>query len=389
MELFTKLQNLEKNFYKSSPGFKKYFKYIFLTIFVLNCLPAFPMRVGIMRFLRDIIFNNRLYVTLIDGIVGFLTLLVYRFEIKKYINEHDKLVESQGNAASKITHSIRDFAKKIHIENLVDRIASRDLAYSLLAFVIVCTGTALMAMSLGKFDFMDDEYEVLAAAKGFMETGTFYKWDWIEDKSGAATDCVDIDVDCEYTRAWIHTIMVAASYVVFGVSEWASRVISIFWGMIFLISSYFFTKRFTKDNRLSILVLILLALHPRFIEIFRTVRMYAVLLPAFILLTYYVYRFFTSEGEIILKNKKIASWIKQNLGFNYFIGLILFFLIIFNYLVHINSLIILPVMIIFSVFLAIYEKKRRNYILLFMGAIATIVAILLIENFPARFSEIH
>lgn len=245
--------------------------------------------------------------------------------------------------------------------------------FSLGLMMIVILAFFIFSYHLGSYDFQSDEYQVVGAAAGYYYTGHFYSWDWLNNKP----ICNDLSNDsCVYTRAWPHSFLIAQSYKIFGISEWSSRIVSVLFGLIFIISTYFITRYFTESKFVSLLTIFIFTFNLSFINLFRYVRMYAVLLPIFLILFYLFYRGITEKNKIHFKPERLNNFINKNLNFNYlflFFALILLYL---NYLIHINSLIILPVLFLFIIYLAIFKRERKYIICSLIGLWGSLIVFL-------------
>ncbi len=214
-----------------------------------------------------------------------------------------------------------------------------------------------LSYNLGSRDFYQDEFQVVSTAEGYFRSGTFYQWDYINNKLS----------DSLYDRAWPHSWMIAQSYRLFGISEWSSRIISVLFGVFFVITFYFITNYFTQNKLVAILSVLCSLLHPELIRLFRYARMYAVLIPIFIILFYCLFRFFTEENRYNFKN--LTPFINKNINYNYFYLLPCLILIVFNYLIHINSFIIFPIVYLFILCLANFLQTRKYIIPAIVGAV--------------------
>ncbi|MFW6233369.1 MAG: ArnT family glycosyltransferase [Nanoarchaeota archaeon] len=234
--------------------------------------------------------------------------------------------------------------------------------YSIGLILIVLIGFFIFSYNLGEHEFREDEFQVVDAATGYLYTGEFYKWNWLENKSGKDTDCIEKDKFCKYDRAWIHTWLVSKSFKIFGISEWSARIISVIFGLFLLIIIYFFSKKFFGNKSLSIIISLLFALNPNYIVFFRYTRMYALLIPAFLLMIYFLYK------VIEEKKKDLKYWV------------ILIILIYINSKIHINSLFIIQSVIIFLFFNNLLLKKYYKYLMWVIIGVIPILMILILKQ---------
>lgn len=252
------------------------------------------------------------------------------------------------------------------ISRAADWVAKQHL---LIMLLLVVVGAALLFFRLGEHDFYEDEFQVISAAAGFLHSGEFQSWDWIGSQVTGSI----------YDRAWPHTWLIAQSFRVFGVSEWSARLVSALFGVGFLIGLYFFARYFA-NIQVALLSLLSAAFYLTFINIFRKTRMYAMLLPIFLLLTYLIYRGLTGDWVPKTKIKFLDKFLQKYLNFDY--RYILFALPIFflNYHIHLNSLVIVLATFIFICWMAIVEKSSKYRVLVWLG-LAGLLGLLLVDLF--------
>jgi hypothetical protein len=166
--------------------------------------------------------------------------------------------------------------------------------------------------------------------------------------------------------------MIAQSYRVFGISEWSSRIVSILFGLLLIASSYFIVKFFTESKNIALLTTLSFTFYSSYINFFRYTRMYAVLVPIFFILVYLLYRGITEENNVNFRVKKVNDFINKNLNFNYIYLFLALIMLYFNYLIHINSIIIVPVTFLFVIYLAIFKRERKYVISSIIGLIGLI-----------------
>ena len=109
--------------------------------------------------------------------------------------------------------------------------------YPLSLLGVLILSTFVFSYNLGR-DFFEDEYPVIAAAYGYVQTGDFFSWNWIEERP--EDPGLDRSGGGYYPRAWPNTALVALSYSLFGVSEESSRIISVLFSIIFIGTSIIF-----------------------------------------------------------------------------------------------------------------------------------------------------
>lgn len=244
----------------------------------------------------------------------------------------------------------------------------------LIVLLLVIIGAGLLFYRLGEHDFYEDEFQVIGAAAGFLNSGEFYSWDWVGNQVTGSV----------YNRAWPHTVLIAQSFRLFGISEWSARLVSALFGVGFLIGLYFFSKHFT-NKKAALLSLFSSAFYLTFITIFRKTRMYAMLLPIFLLLTYLIYKGLTGDWVPTTKMKFLDKLLHNYLNFDYryvILALPVFYL---NYHVHLNSIVIVLATYIFVCWMAILDKSKKYRVLVWLG-LGGLLALLLVNqlNLPIR-----
>jgi len=300
-------------------------------------------------------------------IFGFLVFYFNKEEIEK---ETEKEKAEEELAEEK---RYQEFGNKFPTINKIPlfrnfiRWCYKEGGYGVGLVILVIVSVFILTYQLGYYEFKEDEFQVVDAAVGYYHTGSFYKWDWLQNKSGQYTDCIKEDIHCHYTAAWPHTWLIAQSYKIFGISEWSSRLVSVLFGLIFILLVYFVTKYFTGMKDVSFLSAFAVAFYHSFIDLFRYTRMYAVLIPIFLVLFYLLFRAITEKNKIDFKLKILNEFIKKNLDFNYGLLIAALIFLVFNYLIHINSLIILPVLLFFLVYLAVFRKEKKYVIASLLG----------------------
>lgn len=257
-----------------------------------------------------------------------------------------------------------------------DRLATvnrRTLVYILVALTFL--SAVLRFGGIGSEDFHDDEFLGMSTAVGYTETGDYVRWQWSTDGPGS-----------EYDRAWPHTWLIAQSINLFGLSEASARFPSALLGMFFVLLLYPITKSLTAHRGYAMAVVAIAAISPFYIDMAQWVRMYAILLPSFLILAWTSYRTIAYQppplpGQIPYPVKYVRS-IPIHFGFAV-LSLILLWL---NYELHINSLIIGPAILLF---LAIAHKLYddlpvvRRYVAFASIVLLSLFAIILFTDlFP-------
>jgi hypothetical protein len=144
---------------------------------------------------------------------------------------------------------------------------------------ILLVAAYLRLGNLGVSSFWVDELDFVYAAKSEMETGEPLL------NSGYA-----------YPRAMLYTYSIIASFKLFGISEFSSRLSSAIFGIVCVWLMYVVGKGWF-NARVGMLSALFLALSPFAIGWSRTARMYTLFQLLFIAAAYLLYRGFESENE--------------------------------------------------------------------------------------------
>jgi hypothetical protein len=130
------------------------------------------------------------------------------------------------------------------------------------------------------FDFSNDEFQVVDTAYGYLQTGRLIKWNF----------CAGRLSSLEYLRAFPHTWLVAQAIDLLGMNEWATRLVSVLFGVATVLLGYAIACTFIRDKRYVFLLMVGLILHPDLSKLFKITRMYSMLVPFFLALFICVHR---------------------------------------------------------------------------------------------------
>ena len=296
--------------------------------------------------------------------LGFLTIYAKKDFILSELETEERNEElNERKRYNNFPHKFPRLNKNPITRPVARWIYKEGVVYLIGLMIIVIIAAFLLLHNLGSHDFREDEFLVINAASGYYHKGTFYSWNWITDNAS----------NFEYTRAWPHTWLIAQSYKVFGISEWSSRFFSVVFGLLFLIISYFFFKFFLDSKKIALLICLVFSLYPSYIDIFRYARMYALLLPFYMTLSLFCFLSITKKNNITFIKKSFKYF-----DFNIKYVLISIILLIIVYNIHINAFVIMPILLIFSIYLAISTRETRNLLLLCIGVISLLLSIILI-----------
>lgn len=273
-------------------------------------------------------------------------------------------IEQERSAAlaqARVEHFIRVFPaiSNIPVLGYVVRYVRREgWPTMLVLFFLTILSASLILYALAYRDLYEDEYQVVSAATSYYTEGTFYKWNWIRSESAQATGCQESDSTCHYTRAWPHTWLIAQAYHIFGISEWSSRIVSALFGILFVPLLYITSRFFTESRSVALAVTAAAVLYPSYLSLFRYARMYAVLLPLFLLLTLVTYHTISVSSVRENVSSAIGRFLSKNLRVRYFAAFIAIMLLLLTATIHINALIIVPSTIAFCIAMMCITRER-------------------------------
>src|SRR3989344_1230660 len=259
--------------------------------------------------------------------------------------EKEWVKKIQQNAASLIAFSpLYQYSDKNREQKEAKYIRAEKICHGLALTIIVTISAIALFYNLGGRDFWEDEHQVISAAAGYYHAGEFVRWNWIKKD----VVCADRTSECVYDRAWPHSWLIAQSYKLFGISEWSSRVVSALFMLLTTSGVYFFAKFFTENKHVALVSAFAVAIHPNLVIIGRYTRMYALLIPLFLLLAYLIFKA-----------------VSRKIHYGYALGAAAILAI--GYLIHINILIVLPAAFLFVVYLAATTQKKEHIALSLLG----------------------
>ena len=233
--------------------------------------------------------------------------------------------------------------------------------YFSIALVVLLISALMIFYKLGYYNLGVDEPLLFNAARGFNTHGFAY-------------------FETGYNRAWVNSVFIGFSMRLFGETEWAARIPAAVMGLVFVFTSFYVFTKGWKNRYLALLIPLLCLMNDRFLYQFRIVRMYAFLIPLFLISMYLLYRLLTSEKGIKLKKdtfQKVAllynEWVKLDIKY------VIAFAIMIPLLVHFHklSLIILPIVLISVLALTLLTREKKyisaSIIVLFTGSLAYIL----------------
>lgn len=126
-----------------------------------------------------------------------------------WINRHRIATAIPPTASKKAVKTLTSKEKWLIWPWLYQKWQKEPLVYRYILAGLLVIGSVIYCYDLDYYDWLPDEPLVVSAAKGYVETGSFTRWDFWMNQPGTE----------KYERAWPHTWLVAQSIRFFGLSE--------------------------------------------------------------------------------------------------------------------------------------------------------------------------
>jgi len=192
---------------------------------------------------------------------------------------------------------------------------------------------------------MDETY-ALHVGGGILQTGDLLKWDFVNKCSFG-----------EYGRAWIFYTITAFFYKVFGINIIVARAVSAVCGVLFVPIIYYIFRKFYSRNQ-TILSTLVICFNPSIIIIFRTARMYSLVLCVSMALIYCCFKAIVT-GNKFKHNNCLTRWIKGNFDYNIKYLAATLVLLFVSYIIHINTIILVIGFALFVIIQAVSTKEKK------------------------------
>ncbi len=228
--------------------------------------------------------------------------------------------------------------------------------------LILAIGAFLIFYRLGYFDIWEDENLVINAAVGVTEKGYSYFADG-------------------YSRAQLHTMLIAGLFELFGPSEFIGRLPSAIFGVLFIALCFYVFSRWYGLVWLALLLPLICLMNDRFLLLFRYMRMYALLIPVFLAGVYIFHmtidRFQQPLSLMQDKAEKRKTY-----------GLVLLSLLCILLLAHLHklSMIVLPVFGLYIIYLGLVYRTKVQ--MRFLSVIAVGVVVMLFLTFIVQWEPL-
>lgn len=224
------------------------------------------------------------------------------------------------------------------------------------------------------FTFLD-EYPTFDVAAGFAKTGKFCFWDFHHQ----------VLTDESYTRAWPHTVLLGLWFHIFGINVVAGKTLSAVFGVLFVLSLCYITKKIYENYYISLLSCLFVMTNSTVITVFRQIRMYSLWLLVTLWLIYFIYRMLTVKPDYSETNLIGRFW-RKKLNFSIKCIIASTVLLVLGYYTHINTLAIGVGACLFFLFLLLFKREKRYFtitiIIVLMGLAMVILLPWLIRVNP-------
>lgn len=199
------------------------------------------------------------------------------------------------------------------------------------------------------FTFLD-EYPTFDVAAGFAKTGKFFLWDFHHQEL----------TDQSYTRAWPHTVLLGIWFRIFGISVVAGKALSAVFGVLFVLSLFYITKKIYNNYYISLLSCLFAMTNSTVIIVFRQIRMYSLWLLLMIWVGYFAFQVLSERWDLLGKNKFCIIY---NSYFAFPIKYIVLFFsfLAISYYVHINTLIVGVGILCFFLYCLLIKREKRYF----------------------------
>ncbi len=156
---------------------------------------------------------------------------------------------------------------------------------------IVVVAAVLRLWNLGTVPFRADEFLDINATVGYARTGVWQAWD---HNMGAVSTRINPESD---VRAWPYRIQVAQIFHVLPPTEAVARSVSVVWGIITVLVVYLVATSLTRRREIGLIAAALWAVSVSGIEMSRTLRMYAMFAPVYLLFSWMVFLSLERDGR--------------------------------------------------------------------------------------------
>lgn len=158
-----------------------------------------------------------------------------------------------GSATSKYTKLMDTIEPKRKEKRTEPNFSVTGRRYTLALIASIVVFVVAVAPRLSQ-PLSGDEVHQFNTAVGFLKTGTFWQWNFIDQEPFIS-----------YERGWPSTMAMVVSMKTFGINEAAARLPSVIFGIGSIILTYLLARLVTASRIVALLAALFLAVHPWFI----------------------------------------------------------------------------------------------------------------------------
>ncbi len=214
---------------------------------------------------------------------------------------------------------------------------------------ILFLGIFLRIYKLDYLSLKADEHIGVRIAYGHNQTGQWKFWDWNKQEL----------TDQDYTRGQVYYWQVSKLMDFMAPTEFNFRLISVFWGMIGIISMFFVGYFYSRSLIIALLTAFLWAISISALSFDRHLRMYSMFAPIYLILSVFIYQFLETLPK---KNKNIIEKFSQKTQLNWYYFIPALLLLILSFATHFLTINIFPVITVYILVFAIYEWRKNGEI---------------------------
>ena len=155
----------------------------------------------------------------------------------------------------------------------------------ILLVAIVILGAGLRLFALGENSFQRDEFLDINASYGYFKTDQWQAWDFNRDDVAVRVNVASDE------RAWAYRGQVATIFQFLTPTERNARLASALWGIAHILILFCVTLSLTRNRATALLAAFFFSVNIAAIEMDRTLRMYAMFAPIFLLFSWTVFQF--------------------------------------------------------------------------------------------------
>jgi len=235
---------------------------------------------------------------------------------------------------------------------------------------ILALGFFLRFHKIGETTLAIDEFLDINAVYGYHKTGNWHAWDFNIE----APSLEDIKKTRD-NRTKIFRWQTAQVLKIFPLNEMSVRLVSIFWGIISIISIYFVGSYFSGKKIIGVLSAFLLAVNICAIQADRTFRMYTMFIPIFLLFSFFLFRFLEDKHN---GNNNLLKKINDKIGFNFLWLIPTIILGLLSLKIHtitLNIAVVLGAYLVFQLYFSIIKDKNyfSNKYFVILAGVAVLV----------------